>query len=210
VLHEQTDYAVGISDVFIARLQELGGTAAVESYPSAATTAAEELSRLQTSGAGALLFIVQAPAKADLVLRELAEGSWRPALFTNDVTLGSPDLLARHAATVAGMIGADFGVDEESPRYQEFLRRYQAAYGEAVTFPLYAALSYDAIYLLRDALAAAGLDAEALEAYLKGVKDRPGAAGTLTFDEHGDPLSGHVLKQVQDGALVKIPVASAP
>jgi ABC-type branched-subunit amino acid transport system substrate-binding protein len=59
---------------------------------------------------------------------------------------------------------------------------------------------------LYDAISKVGTNPEAIKSYLESVKDRRGAAGVLTFDGNGDPLSGHVLKQVIGGELAGITV----
>ncbi|KKU47714.1 hypothetical protein A3H10_03735 [Candidatus Uhrbacteria bacterium RIFCSPLOWO2_12_FULL_46_10] len=207
VLQEQTDYAVGISIIFSARLKELGGSVQVETYRSDAVNVRDELANLKNVGIDALLFVVQSPAKADLILNQLHESEWHLPLLTNDVSLGASSFMdERYADTTEGLIAANLGVNEKNPLYQEFLKKYREAYGEEVTFPLYAALSYDAIYLLRDAILKNGLNPENIRAYLMSVKDRPGAGGTLTFDKNGDPVAGHVLKQIVNGKLVEAEV----
>lgn len=209
ILQEQTDYAVGISTVFGARFQELGGSVKIETYRSDAVDVKDDLVNLKNSDIDALLFVVQAPAKADLILDQLPETAIQPPLFTNDVALGASafideDHAQDHAVYIEGLIAADLGVDEGNPLYQEFIKKYKDAYGEEAAFPLYAALSYDAIHILGEALAKVGANPEAIKSYLATVKDRRGVAGVLTLDEHGDPISGHVLKQVIKGQLVGI------
>ena len=211
ILQEQTDYAVGISTVFSARFQELGGTVKVETYRSDAMNVKDELTNLKNSDIEALLFIVQAPAKADLILDQLPEASIQLPLFTNDVALGAGAFIdeahaADHAINIEGLIAADLGVDESNSLYQDFIKKYKDAYGEEAAYPLYAALSYDAIHILSDAIFKAGTNPGAIKSYLEDVKDRRGAAGVLTIDEHGDPISGHVLKQVIKGHLAGITV----
>lgn len=208
VLVEETDYAVGIADVFQRSFEALGGTVVSKFTGTDAATVSPQLTELMQPATDALLFIAQTPSTADLVLSAL-EASPRPVpLLTNDVVMGSAEVLRGHAALVEGMLGADLDVDATRPAFQEFIKRYQAASGEDVAFPYYAALSYDAVHLLVDVVRTAGLDPDAIRQALSQVRERPGAAGQLTLDEHGDPVAGHILKQITKGVAVQVPVMS--
>ena len=124
-------------------------------------------------------------------------------LLTNDVALGANSLTdEQYAPTTEGLIAAALGGDEKNPLHQEFIKKYRAAYDEEVAFPPYAALSYDAIHLLGEAMLKGGLNPEGIRSYLMAVQGRPGAGGALTFDRNGDPVAGHVLKQVVKSKLV--------
>jgi branched-chain amino acid transport system substrate-binding protein len=57
-----------------------------------------------------------------------------------------------------------------------------------------APLSYDAVMLLTDAIRRANsLDAKKIRDALAETKGFQGATGTITFDEHGDPLNKPVV-----------------
>ena len=57
-----------------------------------------------------------------------------------------------------------------------------------------APLSYDAVMLLADAIRRANsLDAKKIRDALAETKGFQGATGTITFDEHGDPLNKPVV-----------------
>jgi branched-chain amino acid transport system substrate-binding protein len=57
-----------------------------------------------------------------------------------------------------------------------------------------APLSYDAVMLLADAIRRAGtFDRARIRQALSETKGFQGATGTITFDEHGDPLNKPVV-----------------
>ena len=65
-----------------------------------------------------------------------------------------------------------------------------------------AALGYDAAYIMKDALEAAGSeDAEAIIAALAET-DMDGVTGHIVFDENGDPQKSISVIQIVDGAHV--------
>lgn len=207
ILQERKDYTVGIGNVFQSRFTELGGSTETQIYESDAMDVKKELTSLGDWDMEALLFIVQSPVKADMILNELSNLKLELPLFTNDVALGADRFTDEgRISEVEGLMAADLGVSESNSLYQEFIRRYQEIYQEDVNFPLYAALSYDAIYLLRDAMLERGATPDAIKNYLVNVKNRPGASGVLTIDANGDPTSGHVLKQMIKGSLIEVTV----
>jgi branched-chain amino acid transport system substrate-binding protein len=65
-------------------------------------------------------------------------------------------------------------------------------------------LSYDAMLLLADAIQRAqSLDCAQIRAALAETTDFQGATGTITFDEHGDPLNKDaVILKFEHGQIV--------
>lgn len=68
-----------------------------------------------------------------------------------------------------------------------------------------AVLSYDAPYLLEDAIKNVGYDAEKIKNYFYSIKNYEGTSGIISFDKNGDSLG---LKfnvfEAQDGKSIKI------
>ena len=199
ILQEDTDYAVGIADVFRTRLTTLGGTVTLQRYKSEADSVHDQLAAIAATHPDALAIVVQSPDKAELILQSLPRAALAVPILMNDVALGATTVLAAHPDVVEGAIGAALDVDKNNNRYQEFVAAYMAAFGSAPDYAAYAALSYDGIHLLAEAMRAVGPNSQALRGYLRSVHNRPGAAGTLTLDTHGDPLAGHVLQRVVHG-----------
>jgi branched-chain amino acid transport system substrate-binding protein len=67
---------------------------------------------------------------------------------------------------------------------KSFARRYQLATG-ALPSPV-AAEAYDAVRLIAHALRAAGANRARVRDWIAGVKDLPGASGTISFDNEGN------------------------
>ncbi len=62
------------------------------------------------------------------------------------------------------------------------------------------ALSYDATYVLVDAIRRAGsTHSESLRAALAATRDYEGVTGPITFDQQGDPLKSLVIMEIVDG-----------
>jgi branched-chain amino acid transport system substrate-binding protein len=95
---------------------------------------------------------------------------------------------------------------DASPAAREFAERFRAVYGSDPDSP--AALSYDGINLLAEALRAGKLTRASIRDYLAQV-GRPGGlppfqgiGGTVRFDEYGDPVDKEfAITVVSDGTL---------
>ncbi len=91
-----------------------------------------------------------------------------------------------------------FSAESRDPVVVEFVKRYTAKYN-AAPVPL-AALGYDSVYLVVDALKRAGSDdPEPLKNALAGTQDFPGVTGKITFDDKHNPSKPAFVLRVQDG-----------
>jgi branched-chain amino acid transport system substrate-binding protein len=88
---------------------------------------------------------------------------------------------------------------------QAFITAYTDAYGHAPE-NAFAALGYDAMKLLADAIERAGsTDAAAIQQALEATTDFPGITGTITF-ANGDhiPQKGVTIIQIVDGQFTLV------
>lgn len=77
---------------------------------------------------------------------------------------------------------------------------FNARHGRKEPFLSAAALSYDAVGILADAISAAGtVEAAPLRRALAATHDYPGVTGTLSFDDTGDPVKSVVIMAVTNG-----------
>jgi len=202
VLAEQNDYTLGIQKVFQDQFQQLGGSVEVENYLPTDSDFRTVLLKLKADNVDALLIDPQTPAKADLIFKQLQEMNWKVKLMGNDVVAGYQDLITKYAKLVEGMITAEFTYDKTNPDFQKLVDEYKKETGKDLPYGTYASTSYDAVYIVKEALAKVGNNADAIKDYLYAIKDRKGLGGTLNFDENGDPKAGHSLEIVKDGKVV--------
>jgi len=88
---------------------------------------------------------------------------------------------------------------DQNEALQAFIKSYTTAYDS--TPGTYAALHYDAMKLLAEAIKDVGTDHEKIQAYLADIpKPFIGVTGSVTFDEHHDSVRS-TLKQlvIKDG-----------
>ena len=86
-----------------------------------------------------------------------------------------------------GTYATMLGVDPHSlPEARDFVKRYEARYGELGSFSAYA---YDAANVLIEAIRRAGKkDREAVLREVKNTKDFQGILGKVNFDSKGDAI----------------------
>ena len=81
------------------------------------------------------------------------------------------------------------------------MEAFEAAYGALPNF--HAALAYDSMMLLADAIERAGsTDSEAIRTALAATADFPGLTGSITFTPSGDAVKGYRMLRIQNGEFV--------
>ena len=201
VIVEQNDYTLGIKKAFDQNYSQ-SGTLDVQTYLPDDTDFRTALLKLKSGKPDALFIIPQTPAKADLIFKQFEDMKWKVPLIADDVVAGYPDLITKYAKTVEGMLVAEFSYDKSNPDFAKLQATFKAQTGKDMPYGGYAATVYDSIYIIKEAIAKVGNNADAIKAYLYAIKDRKGLAGSLTFDENGDPISGHSLEIVKAGKVV--------
>lgn len=202
VIAEQTDYAIGIADVFKKHFESLGGTVVEENFTSEATDLRTTILKIKGENPEALLISVQTPAKADIIFKQLQEQGVALPLYVNDVVAGFQDIVTKYKDYLEGMLSAEFAYDETHEGFQAFTTRYKEKYNEELPYRAYMATTYDAVYIMKEALERSEDDGEVMRDFLYGIQDRKGAAGSLTMDENGDPKAGHVMKTFKNGNVL--------
>jgi branched-chain amino acid transport system substrate-binding protein len=101
-------------------------------------------------------------------------------------------------AVEGSYVSNHYSADDPSPRVQDFIKKYKEKYG-AVPDSL-AALGYDSARVVIDAMKRAGTTTgpELRDAIAK-TTDFPGVAGTITLDEHRNPVKPAVVLKVEGG-----------
>jgi branched-chain amino acid transport system substrate-binding protein len=111
-----------------------------------------------------------------------------------------PDVASRVLVTIPGV-----APEEYPPAGQEFLKVYEAEYGEKNP-DRYAVYGYESMSLLLDAIKRAGEnggDRAAVVEQLLATKDREGVFGTYSIDENGDiTLTPYGVYAIKDDQLV--------
>ncbi|MCL2602088.1 MAG: ABC transporter substrate-binding protein [Treponema sp.] len=196
------DYNTGLALAFIERFQERGGTiVARESYQSNDVDFNAQAVRIRASNAD---FVYLPNYYNDVALQALqlrAQGV-NAALMGGD---GWDSLIDEAGPEViGGFWSAAFSSDTTDPRGAAFVQAFEARFGR--TASQFAALGYDTMMIVAQAIRAAGSDnAVAIRDAMAQV-DSAFVSGNIRFDENRNPIKGAAILEIQDrdGKLVNV------
>jgi len=208
VLYVNDTYGQGVKEGFQASFRRGGGTVvSSDPYLPAVYERDEALDpfirRALGRGADALVIGGQAAEGLKIVRAARRLGYTGPILGSDGLT-GLKDA----GADAEGVfVSSAFLPDRPSERTRKFVDDYQRRYNELPDHR--GAMTYDIIYLLKDAIQRDGADRDAIRRYLDSVgRDGgnpafEGVSGTIRFDENGDVRGKEVaIGVVRGGRLV--------
>jgi branched-chain amino acid transport system substrate-binding protein len=208
VLYANDDYGQGVMATFESAFRGGGGSVvAADPYLPAVLERGTELDpylqRAIGRGVDALVIGGQAAEGVKIIQAARRLGYTGPILGSDGLT-GAKDA----GAVAEGVFVSSAFLPDRADEYaQRFVASYRAKYN---TLPDHrGAMTYDVVYLLRNAIAQAGTDRQALRDYVArigredGPAAHPGVSGAIAFDENGDVVNKPVtVGVVRRGQLV--------
>lgn len=191
VIDDQTTYGKGLADEFRKKFTLLGGQVLQRS----GITQGEKdftplLTKIKSLEPELVYYGGVYPELALLIKQSKKVGldaPWMGGDGIFDVTLIKLATPENSEGTYATMLGVD---PHSLPEAQDFVKRYEARYGELGSFSAYA---YDAANVLIEAIRRAGKkDREAVLQEVKNTKDFQGILGKVNFDSKGDAIGKSV------------------
>jgi len=201
---EGVEYTTLLAGYFRARFEELGGTIVLEdSYADDATDFSAQITKLRAlSEQPDFYFISAMPYNVGPVVKQMREAGLDGPIVGGD-GYDTPDLVSVAGEssnnvffTTHALMDSEIGTDA----IKEFIANYNEAFGHDPE-NAFAALGYDAMKLLADAIERAGsTDATAIQQALLETEDFPGITGSITFSEGSHiPQKGVTIIEVVDG-----------
>jgi branched-chain amino acid transport system substrate-binding protein len=137
---------------------------------------------------------------AAMILKQMRELGMKQRVFGSHRTIG--DELIKLAGPAAEGFEAVFPYDPSrtDPRWQEFNARYEARFHEKPDH--FAALAYDAMQILLDAICRAGLNKGRIRDALTGTETYKGVTGDMVFDPNCKNVAPLFLAHVRKGTIV--------
>lgn len=202
-LVEEQPFTEGIADAFSAAYKASGGELVVEKYPTEGSQDFRaQITKLQAAKVDTFFLDVQTPEKVDLLLKQLQEAGVKGPFFMNDVAIGAPkEVQEKYKDYIDGSFGTEPGYDKSHPELIKLQEAYKAKTNEDLPYLYVMAPAYDAVHILKEALATAGEDPVKVKDYLYTVKGRKGLAGELTFDANGDSNYKYEPRVLKGGVL---------
>ena len=192
------DYSVGLSENFRKAFTESGGQIVSEqSYSSGDKDFRSQLTAIKAQNPEAVL-LPNYYTEAPLVVRQARQlGIDVP--FVGGDGWDSTELVTLGGDAMEGSFFSNhFAPESEKAAVQQFVKAYRDKYQ---TDPdAIAALGYDAVGVLADAITRAGsTDPIPLLEALAGTKEFPAVTGNITMDENRNPTKSAVIIRVEGG-----------
>lgn len=209
ILYANDDYGQGLARNFASALRAAGGqVAAMDPFLDDTDDFRPYLRRMKGRGVD-LVFVAGLQDPAARAIQQAQEVGLAARFVGGDGIEGLAGMGARYDGTAVGVLFHP----QMSDSSRAFVQRYRARYREDPDSQ--AALAYDAVRLLARALEDGRRDPEAIREWLAGVgrdgRGRSpafeGVAGTVKFDEHGDPVDKRFTMGVIQGGTISLPEA---
>ncbi len=181
------DFCVAVSAYFEDAWKHLGGEVVYEDYFETNWTDFSALvSRLkayQDAGKVDCVYPSAIPGNVGLIVKQLREGGVTLPILGED-GFDTPLLVEVAGLYAEGVLFATHvSLDSPDPRVQSFVAAYKEKFGRRPE-NAFAALGYDAMMLVAEAIKVAGsAEPAAIEEGLAGIKAFPGVTGTIAYPE---------------------------
>jgi branched-chain amino acid transport system substrate-binding protein len=195
------DYSVGLKDNFVVAFQNGGGQVlAQESYNTGDVDFNAQITKIK-AGNPDVVYLPDYYSTVALIAKQLrAQG-----INTPIVGADGWDGLQSNAGdeVLNGFFSNHYAPDSTEPKSQAFVRDYEAKYKGRPTG--FAALGYDSMYLLKDAMVKAGTTTDSVK-----IKEALAATkgsyltGNLSFDAKRNPVKSAVMLELVKGADGKL------
>jgi branched-chain amino acid transport system substrate-binding protein len=204
IVYHNDDYGQGVMSTFGRDFRAGGGTVvAADPYLPAVMEQGTELDAylMRAMGRGADALVIGGQAEAGLKIIQAARRlGYRGPILGSDGLTGIKDA----GAVAEGVfVSSAFLPDRNTESARRFVEAYRKAYNSLPDHR--GAMTYDIIYLLRDAIGRAGTDRRALRDYVAtigregGAPAHDGVSGSIRFDENGDVQGKEVMVGVVRG-----------
>ena len=203
------DSAISVSQAFWDKMVQLTGDENVivssQDFDPAETDFTRILNKIKRSGAAVVFLPSGVDAAADILKQ--AKALEMDAVFLGVDSWETPELIEKAGAEAAEGVAFSTIFDPESgitEMTQVFMKAYKKKFGEDAVPSSAEALAFDAYMLAIDAInrAESSTNMSKIRKALAGTREFPGASGSITFDEKGDPIKSVVIKKVQGGEIV--------
>lgn len=194
------DYSVGLADNFkIAFTKEGGSIVSEESYATNDKDFNAQLTKIKNANPD-VVYLPDYYGTVALIAKQLrAQGINVPMVGADGW-----DGLTSNAGdeVLGGYYSNHYAVDSTEPAVKKFVESFRAKYNKDPNS--FAALGYDCVYLIRDAIVAAGAEDSIAVRDALAKTDGDYVTGHLTFDEKHNPIKSAVMLELvkaDDGTL---------
>jgi branched-chain amino acid transport system substrate-binding protein len=193
------DYSVGLTQFARDYLQKNGGQVVKEqSYSSGDKDFRAQLTDIKSANPDVILITGYYP-EVSLIIREARQLGIKATFAGGDGWDGASLIPVGGKAIEGSYFSNHFSTEDKSPAVQQFVEKYKKKYNKLPD--AFAALGYDSVNLLADAIKRAGsTDPEKLRDAIAGTKDFPGVTGKITINPERNANKSAVIITIKNGA----------
>lgn len=197
------DYSVGLTDNFKKAFAENGGeVVAVESYATGDKDFNAQLTKIKSANPD-IVYLPDYYGTVALIAKQLRAQGINCPIVGADGWDGLTDNAGDEVLN--GYYSNHYAADSTEEAVQKFVTSFNDKYGKAPNS--FAALGYDAVYMLKDAIVKAGTTDVSKVRDAFEATDGDYVTGHLTFDAHRDPVKSAVMLELVKGADGKMTTA---
>ncbi len=192
------DYSMGLADYFLSKFKELGGTIVDDqSFKAGDQDFKAQLTAIKGKNPDGI-YVPGYYTDVALIARQARELGMKQPLMGGD-GWDSARLYEIGGKALDGCYFSNhYSPEDPSPRLQDFVKRYKAAYGEVPDS--LAAQAYDAGRIACDAMSRArDLSGEAIRDAVASTKGYEGVTGVITINADHDAVKPAVVLKIEGG-----------
>ncbi len=199
MVNNSSDYSDGVAEAFIKEAERLGlKIVAKEGYAEGDKDFRAQLTKVAATNPDVLL-VPDYYEQVALITTQAREVGVKSTCIGPDGWDGVAKALdsSAYGAVENSYFTNHYSVEDTNEKVQNFLKAYREKYKDEPS--AFSALSYDAAYLMKDAIEKAGsIDKDAIVKAMK-ESDFAGVTGHLRFDEKNNPVKAVTVLKVVNG-----------
>jgi branched-chain amino acid transport system substrate-binding protein len=199
VLYTDNDYGTGVKDAFESEFKKLGGSIECSiAFRGGTTDFKTQILKLKSYQCDAVFVIAQ--AEYPIIMKQFIENKVPSRIYATPIFEDKTFIDQIGKVNSEGIIYTYYGsfsLNSDDSISKSFITKYKAMYNAEPTY--YAALGYDNISILIEALKKVNYNTKKVKESLYSIKNFMGVTGEISFDKNGDVSKPVIIKIVKNG-----------
>ncbi|WP_066496383.1 ABC transporter substrate-binding protein [Abyssisolibacter fermentans] len=197
IIYINNDWGITAKDNFISKAEELGGEiVACETFIGGQTKDFTPTITKIREAEPELVFLAAMYSESGMIAQQIKQMNYDVQLLGTSA-LNNEQFLKLAGDSIEGLyLTNNFFAQDPKPMVQNFIKEFKDEFG--VEPDQFAALAYDSLGMMAEALKVSGCDRAKLRDELAKIKNYEGVTGNTTFNENRDVIKEMVILQVKD------------
>jgi len=201
VAYLNTDWGIVLKKFFVEKAKQLGAEIlAEEPYLEGTADFSAPVEKIRAAKPD-LLFLASMVPDAAGICRQIQQVGWNDVILMGCPAICTPEFIKLSGNSAENLFScATFVQDDPRPEVQNFIKAYKTRFNYMPDW--FAAIAYDAMNLLGEAIKQGGTDRKAIHKALSEMKEFSGITGKITFSKYGDVIREYLLLYMKNGEFV--------